>query len=117
MINVETIKFRKMLDELAERSANGIEPFENATYESFDSKIFYDSKKLDEEGYKVVAGACLTFDHHDIIGYYGTDSFEYKVRVKIDEESFPDESIPYVEVKLLISEDIIIIENGEWYFA
>ena len=117
MINIETIKFRKMLDELAELSANGIEPFENATYESFHSKIFYDSKKLDEEGYKVVLQACLTLDHHDIISYYDADSFEYNVRVKIDEESFPDESIPYVEVKLLISEDIIIIEDGKWYFA
>ena len=78
MINIETIKFRKMLDELAERSANGIEPFENATYESFDSKIFYDSKKLDEEGYKVVADACLAFDHHDIVSYYDAHSFEYK---------------------------------------
>ena len=35
-----------------------------------------------------------------------------QVRIKIDEDSNP-----YVEVRLLISGDIAIVENGSWYFA
>ena len=116
MINVETIKFVRLLDELAELSRQGIEPFENANETTFGEKIFYDNRVSDEDGgYKVVLDACILDDpecyHHDIVSYYADDSLEYKVKVNVDEES------AYVTVKLLISEDLIIIEDGAWYFA
>jgi transcriptional regulator with XRE-family HTH domain len=116
MINIETIKFVKMLDELAHLSINGVEPFENATENSLGDKVFYDNKKLEnEEGYRIVLDACIVDDpqcyHHDIISYYDEHSLEYKIRAMMDEDS------AYIIVKLLISEDIIIIENGTWYFA
>lgn len=115
MINVETIKFVQMLDELAALSKNGILPFDNAKEGELRDKIYYDAKNKDEQGYyRVVLDACIVDDpqcyHHDIISYY--DSLEYSVRVVIDEESEP-----YISVQLLISEDTIIIENGTWYFA
>ena len=116
MINLETIKFVKMLDELAALSQNGIEPFKNATEESFRQKVFYDVGELEEKGgYKIVLDACIVDDpqcyHHDIISYYDDHNLEYKIRVIIDEDS------AYIEVRLLVSEEIIVIENGKWYFA
>lgn len=113
MINIETIKFVKMLDELASLSKNGIEPFENATYDTFHSKIYYDSEMVDgEDGFQVVQEACIDDClHHDIVCYYDSSSLEYTVRVRIDEES------TYIEVTLIISGDIVVIENGTWYFA
>ena len=116
MINIETLKFVKMLDELAELSRNGIEPFENATEETYRTKVFYDKTPLvDERGYRVVLDACIWDNpdcyHHDIVSYYDSRNSEYKIRVLIDEEG------AYIEVFLLISEDAIVIENGMWYFA
>ena len=117
MINIETIKFIKMLDELAELSKNGIESFDKANESTWRNKIFYDTRKpAAEGGYKVVLDACILDDphcyHHDVISYYDSDNYEYNVRIKIDEDSNP-----YVEVRLLISGDIAIVENGSWYFA
>ena len=45
MINLETIKFVRMLEEFAELSKNGIEPFENATEGTCCDKIFYDASQ------------------------------------------------------------------------
>ena len=117
MINVETIKFVKMLDELAARSANGIEPFSAANEITYNEKIHYNEKDPGgEDGYRVVADACILDDpkcyHHDIISYWDSDNYEYQMRVIIDEDD-----VPYVNVKLLLSGDIVIIENGTWYFA
>ena len=116
MINVETIKFVKMLDELAELSKKGIEPFESATEETYGTRVFYDEKSLArEKGYKIVLDACIWDNpecyHHDIISYYDSHSLEYKIRVCFDEEG------AYIEVILLMSEDVIVIENGAWHFG
>lgn len=110
MINVETIKFVKMLDELAERSKNGIEPFENATHDNLWEKVFYDPTAKDEEGYKVVLDALISDDERDLRAYY--ENSEYAVRVEIDELSNIS-----INIKLLLSEDTIIIKNGAWWFA
>ena len=117
MINIETIKFVNMLNELAGLSKNGIVPFYEATEENKNTKIFYDQNSLDKEnGYRVVLDCCIVDDHncyhHDVISYYDSDSFEYQIRVYIDEDS-----TSYVSVNLLISGDIIIIQDGTWYFA
>ena len=116
MINLETIKFIGMLERLAELSENGIEPFENATEDTYGNLIFYDSRHLEgEDGFKVVGEACIVDDpkcyHHDIVSYYDSRILEYKMRVKIDEDG------AYICIEFLFSDDIIIIENGTWYFA
>ena len=117
MINVETIKFIRMLEELAELTLNGIAPFEEATKETHGEKVFYDTKNVDEKGgYRIVLDACIIEDpechHHDIISYYDSDNLEYTARVMFDEEEKP-----YIAVELLIGEDTIVIENGMWYFV
>ena len=124
MINLETMKFMKMLDELAQFTKKGIAPFREATEETYHTQIFYDERRLEgERGYRVVADACIFDDpdcyHHDIISYYDSDSLEYRIRVKFDEDidDDDDDQFVYVEVELAISEDIIVIENGRWYFA
>lgn len=117
MINIETIKFTKMLDELAELSKNGIDEFKNATEENQRSKIFYDKHSEDENGnYRVVLDACILDDtncyHHDVISYYDSEAREYEIRVVFDEYK-----TPFVEVKMFLRDDSIVIENGRWYFA
>lgn len=110
MINIETIKFLKMLDELAILSEDGIEEFEHATCESFCNKVYYDSK----DDNRVVLEACIIDDpeciHHDIISYYGSN--EYSVNVRLDEEGEK-----FIDVRLFLSDEEIIIENGHWYFS
>lgn len=114
MINVETIKFIKLMDELAQLTLNGIEPFEKADEENFGSKIFYDAKteiaRYDAKEYKIVWDACIDMCHHDIISYYD-NSNEYTIRAVVTE----DDGV-YLLVSLILSEAEIIIEKGAWYF-
>jgi transcriptional regulator with XRE-family HTH domain len=117
MINFETIKFMKLLDELAELTEEGIEPFENATEGTIRTKIFYDASQADEKGgYRIVCDSCIVDDpdcfHHDIISYMDEGSHEYKIRVLFDEDEKP-----YILVELWISEEVIIVEDGYWHFA
>lgn len=117
MINVETIRFLNMLNELANLSAAGIKDFSNATQDNIHSMVFFDSESTDEEGFfRVVLDSCIVDDpeylHHDIVSYYDSDTSEFTVRVIVE-----DDEPPYIQVKLLISNEIIVIENGRWYFA
>ena len=111
MINVETMRLIKLLDELAVKSKNGIEDFQNATEASFDEKIFYASNC----DCKVVADACIVdkeeYYHHDIISFH--ESLEYVIKVQWSE----DDKEPFLVVEFAASEDEIIIENGKWYFV
>jgi len=104
MINIETIRFQKMLDDLAERSENGIEPFCNATEANRDEKIFYE-----ESSGMIVLDACLIGDHHDICSRY--EDGEYIMRVVFCDEE------PYVSIKMVESDVEIVIEHGNWYFS
>lgn len=117
MINIETIKFIKVLDKLAEMSLNGIEPFENATEETFNNILFY-NKKTEEQSednttYKLVMDACIVDNemcyHHDIKSYYDTE--EYTVRVVFQGDAH------YIEIRFVYNDELIIIEKGKWYIA
>lgn len=117
MINVETIKFVNMLNQMAELTKNPILPFDEANEQNADDNIFYDLESKDEDGgYMVVCDKCIVDDpqcyHHDIISYCGSDNLEYRVRVRIY-----DDDPPYIEIKLLLSEEFLVVENGGWYFA
>lgn len=115
MINIETIRFVRMLDELSELTKNGILPFEEANENNYIDRLFYDTNAIEGDGYRIVLDARVIDDtqnyHHDVISYYDSDSFEYKIRAIVSEEDI------YIKVTLLVSEDFIIIENGHWYFA
>lgn len=117
-LNVKTVKFIAMLNELAEKSKNGIEDFAAATQDTFEDKVYYNKKKADEQGkYPVVLDACIVDDadcyHHDAISYYGYDAAgSYAVRVVLD-----DNDKAFVEITFPHEEQDIVIENGRWYFA
>ena len=118
MINVETIKFVRMLDRLVELVQNGIEEFGKATETTYQNKIHYDKKTADVEGKcKIVLDACVIDDvdcyHHDVISYYGDDTEEYTVQVAFDD----DDDSPYIIVTLIESNEIIIVDDEHWYFA
>ncbi len=118
MINVETIKFLKMLDELVELVENGIEEFGKANEATFGTKIFYDKRTKDSNGnYSIVRDADVLDDedyyHHDVVSYFGCDTNEYKVQVAFDE----DFNTPYVLVTLIESGEQIVVEDQHWYFV
>lgn len=117
MINIETIKFVKMLDELAALSANGIEPFSRADEQSFGTKVFYNETRPDEDGFfPVVLDACIIDNpeclHHDAVSYYDTETSEYTVRVQTEEDEDP-----FIIVKMLNSDTQIAVYDGKWHFA
>lgn len=111
MINIETIKFVRMLNELAEKSNNGIDEFSKATHETFQSKIFY----AENRNNKIVLDACIIDQkecyHHDIVSFY--ESPEYVITARFDEDTYK----PYLVVKFLYCDDEIVIEDGVWYFS
>ena len=117
MINIETIRFMKDLDKLAELGKAGIRDFSESTHDIVHSMVFYDRESPDEHGwFPIVLDSCVIDDpeciHHDIISYYDSDASEYTIRVIID-----DDGIPFIQVNLLISDEVIVIEDGRWYFA
>ena len=117
MINIETIKFMQMLDELAAKTVNRFIPFSAAAASDLHTSIVYDETKPDENGFfPIVHDACIVDDPtcllHDIISYYDSDSEEYTARVDLV-EGMP----PSIVVDLLLSEAQIAIYEGKWHFA
>ena len=116
MINVETVMFMKMLEELCERSKGGYAPFSEATSSTVHSKVFYDETRGDENGYPIALMTLvdddLDGDHHDIISYYESytdNDDEYLVRVyEYDEGKFE------IQISFLLSGIMISIDDGEW---
>lgn len=113
-INVQTVKFLKMLEELTELTNDEFTDFENLTQDQIEWEcgIIYDKKNKNENGsYKVVLDLLIAEDHHDIISYFDTycDCGGYTVGVMEDEDGM------YIQVD--IEEESIIIEKGVWYFA
>lgn len=109
MIDFETVRFMKLLDELAALSANGIVPFSEATPESWGSrqKLFYDDTPAN---FRVVCDACIDELHHDIISYYS--SADYTIRAICEEGDKP-----FVEVMSADGCYTIVVEDGVWYFV
>ena len=112
MINIETLKFVGLLNELAERTLEGIEPFEKAVNPS--NKIYYNSNLFDDYGYAVVCDSCTIGGHNDIISYYEKLNC-YHIRAVLDVEGEPVN--PYLEVIFDEGDEVIVIENGKWHFS
>ena len=118
MLNIETIRFIKMLDELAEKTKKGIFDFKEATEDNRQDRIFYDERCVHDDGsFGVVLDSCVIDDpdciHHDVISYYGNESDEYAVCAIVDRE----ENDVYILVRLTTSDEQIVIKDGEWYFV
>ena len=120
MINVETVKFVKMLEELAELMEGGIAEFAEATETNRHEKLFYDASTRDEKGRcRIVLDSCVVDDpecrHHDVVSYYEDYiNGKYTVRAVLEGE---DADAPYLEVRVDQNEELIIVEPGHWYFS
>ena len=118
MINIQTVKFMKLIEDLKELSRNGIKPFSECTENNKNEYVFYDEKATNSDGtYKICLDICVCKGHHDIISYYehykgdrnAVDEFIYGIAL--------DESgSSYINIKMSASEDIVI-ENGNWDFT
>lgn len=118
MVNIETVKFIKAVEELAQLSNNGIKPFTEATLENRNDFVFYDKNKKNINGsYKICLDMCLAENHHDVISYYedykgiSNSINEFIYGVIID-----DDGNKYIEIKLN-DDEYIIVEDGKWYLA
>ena len=115
VINVETLEFLKTVEEIAEKTKAGIEPFANATEDSFAQKVFFDDNtETDEDEYGVVCDACITDDperyHPDIVSYHG--NHEYRVCAKKGEDGKW-----FVLIRFFNDDAQIVVEDGKWYFV
>lgn len=110
MLNIETIKFMKMLDDFAQRSDVGIEGFSNATPELYGKVVYFDDVHQDDDRYgRIVLDAVLDECHHDVVSYI-EDTEDYTVRAVEDDGIF-------IVVDFPKTGDQIVIEHGRWYFA
>ena len=116
MLNVETIVFMKMLEELCELSKNGYAPFSEAKSSTVHTKVFYDDTKEDEYGFPIPLMTLVDDDidgcHHDVISYYESyieQETEYRVRV-----CFDDDGEPSINIWFSNSDYEISIYNGKW---
>lgn len=116
MINLETIKLIRMLEDLAVQTANGIRPFAEMNEANRNDFVFYQEVEDEEGNYPVVLDAMIIDDpdcyHHDIVSLYDSDTDEYTIRVIKD-----DVEGTYVRVRLALSFEEIIVEDGRWYIA
>ena len=117
MINVETIKFFNMLNELAELTRGGFDDFSNATETDWRTKVFYVAENTNDGRFPVVLDACVIDDprcyHHDIICYYDSGSNEFTANVVFSE----DGGAPFIQIDFILSHEQIVIEDGRWYFT
>ena len=115
MVDVKTVKFMKMLEELAERSKNGIEDARQATRENKNTKIFYDSHSRNSNGEKrIVEDLEIETDADcNVIKYFGHD---LDCEVVLDSILTGEGEVQCVKVILPGDEDIYV-EDGEWYFV
>ena len=114
-INIQTVKFMKMLDELAELTTDEFTAFENLTQEQIEGEcgIIYDKNNRNENGgCRVVLDLLIDENHHDIISYFEDycDCGTYSVGV-MDE----DEDDLWIQVD--IDGESIVVEKGVWYFV
>lgn len=114
MINIETLEFLKVIEDIAEKTKNGIEPFVKATESNIDEIAFYDESAKEDNGYLLVYDTVIIDDpqckHHDVVSYYGTP--EYHVWAKQDEYGKW-----FILVAFSNDDAQIIIEDGHWYFV
>lgn len=115
LINIETIKLIKVIEELCELSKAGIKPFSECTEKNDGQYVFYDERKQNPDGsYKICLDTLVIDEHHDVISYY-EDYAGYShpinndctIGVVIDEEG------SHITIKLRDDNEIYIVD-GQW---
>lgn len=113
MINTETIQFIALLNELAEKSENGIHPFSTVSHQLKEC-LLYDDSQVFQGVHPLVADYLVDNEHDDIISTY-TEMYDEEgmvIGVKRDEDE------AYVSVTSRKDPDFcIVIEDGIWYTA
>lgn len=114
MINTETIQFIALLNELAEKSQNGIHPFSTVA-KQFKECLLYDDSQVFQGVHPLVEDYMVDDGQGTIISTY-TEMYDEEgmvIGVKRDED---DEA--YVSVTSRKDPDFcIVIEDGIWYTA
>lgn len=113
MINTETIQFIALLNELAEKSKNGIHPFSTVANQPKEC-LLYDDSQVFQGVHPLVADYMVDDGHDDIIltytEMYDEEGMVIGVYVEDDEA--------YVSVTSRNDPDFcIVIEDGIWYTA
>lgn len=118
-INIATLKFLYMLNDLAKRSNNGYIGFSKFRYDTeadITAGIIFDDS--DGAGFgRIIADMCVDEQHHDIVSTYDQwiEESNYDIRVRID-ESDDGEDVYWIDVTG--DDDLnIVIEDGRWYWA
>jgi putative transcriptional regulator len=124
MVNMETVRFISVLNELAEITKTEcgnpyILPFSECKPENQNDYLFYNDRnpmKDDEDYaeaptyYDIVWDKCVDLYHHDIISTYSNRFDGVSIRYRVSH----DGNDSWIEVCTGVEYDIII-ENGCWY--
>lgn len=117
-LNVTTIRFISLLNDLAEYSKGGYIGFSKYRYDtikSIDAGIIFDDAEGPNYG-KIIADICVDENHHDIVStydqIYGNDC-DIRVRSEESDDGVIDYWIDVTGINGLC----IVIENGRWYWA
>ena len=123
MIDIETLAFIEMLNELAANTNNDFVPFSEYTYETaskFGKVIVYDDTKgepYDDDGvsYPICLGIHIDDIHHDVYAYYG-ECGDVKCNVRCVIPNSID--TPFIDIREFADDDYtIVVEYGRWHFA
>lgn len=106
MINVETIRFIDMLNDLARKTTKGFVPFSKYTgQEEYENCVIYDDHSyIKDVGYRIPQNMCVFPEHHDIIGYYDGSSWQGRVQIG----AMIDEDCEYILVRFNDDDDSLI---------
>lgn len=113
MINTETIQFIALLNELAEKSKNGIHPFSTVANQPKEC-LLYDDSQVFQGVHPLVADYLVDDEHDDIISTYTKMYDEEGMVIGV----YVEDDEAYVSVTSRKDPDFcIVIEHGIWYTA
>lgn len=110
-MDLETIKFIALLNDLAEKTKNGYIPFSKATTKNKNC-ILYDDESTYSNGHPIVCDTCIDEIHHDIVDTYNEiyDPEGIVIRLVIEDDE------AFINITCIYDESIdIVVDNGKWY--
>lgn len=116
----EAVRLMHVIEDLKERSKNGIRSFDECTKETKDDCIWFDpnSNFYGNTKREVVSMSCVDENHHDIISTM-TKEFEdidiFAERSVGDNEELTGDY--YIGIRDRMSDGLIIIEDGRSYIS
>lgn len=116
MLNIETLKLIKVIDELKELSKAGFKPFSECTEENEGQYVFFDETAVNPDGTsKICLDTMVCEDHHDIICYYEDYAGDmYSLRNECYIGVVTTEEEPFINIHLIEEGYDIVIYDGNW---